>query len=310
MEVLKFLESIRTPFGDTFFSLVTHLGEETIFIVVGLLFFWCLDKKKGYFILSVGFLGTVLNQFLKLWFRIPRPWVRDPEFTIVESARAEATGYSFPSGHTQSTVGVFGGIARIQKQLWIRIVCIAICVLVPISRMYLGVHTPADVGVSILVALVLIFVLYPIVNKVMESPKSMRIYLMVLTLLSLIYLAFVLLYHFPADVDAENLTSGIKNAYKILGCVLGLVVAYELDERFVHFETKGIWWVQLLKLVPGFVILLAIKSGLKEPLYGLLDGNYLADAIRYFLITAFAAGIWPMTFKFWNSLDKKSKLDS
>ena len=50
MEVLKFLESIRTPFGDTFFSLVTHLGEETIFIVVGLLFFWCLDKKKGYFI--------------------------------------------------------------------------------------------------------------------------------------------------------------------------------------------------------------------------------------------------------------------
>ncbi len=310
MEVLKFLESIRTPFGDTFFSLVTHLGEETIFIVVGLLFFWCLDKKKGYFILSVGFLGTVTNQFLKLWFRIPRPWVRDPEFTIVESARAEATGYSFPSGHTQSTVGVFGGIARIQKQLWIRIVCIAICVLVPISRMYLGVHTPADVGVSILVALVLIFVLYPIVNKVMESPKSMRIYLMVLTLLSLIYLAFVLLYHFPADVDAENLTSGIKNAYKILGCVLGLVVAYELDERFVHFETKGVWWVQLLKMVPGLVLLLVIKSCLKAPLYALLNGNYLADAIRYFLITAFAAGIWPMTFKFWNSLDKKSKLDS
>lgn len=305
MEVLKFLESIRTPFGDTFFSLVTHLGEETIFIVVGLLFFWCIDKKKGYFILSVGFLGIVLNQFLKLWFRIPRPWVRDPEFTIVESARAEATGYSFPSGHTQSTVGVFGGIARVQKQLWIRIVCIAICVLVPISRMYLGVHTPADVGVSIIVALVLIFVLYPIVNKVMESPKRMSIYLSVLTLLSGVYLAFVLLYPFPADVDAENLIEGIKNAYKILGCVLGLFVAYGLDERFVHFETKGILWVQLLKLVPGFAILLAIKSGLKEPLYTLLNGNYLADAIRYFIITAFAAGIWPMTFAFWNKLDRR-----
>ena len=307
MEVLKFLESIRTPFGDTFFSLVTHLGEETIFIVVGLLFFWCLDKKKGYFLLSVGFLGTVINQFLKLWFRIPRPWVRDPEFTIVESARAEATGYSFPSGHTQSTIGVFGGIARVQKQLWIRIVCIAVCVLVSVSRMYLGVHTPADVGVSIIVALVLIFVLYPTINKVMETPKSMRIYLVVLTLLSGIYLAFVLLYPFPADVDMENVTGGIKNAYKILGCVLGLFVAYELDERFVHFETKGVWWVQILKLVPGFVILLAIKSGLKQPLYALLNGNYLADAIRYFLITAFAAGVWPMTFKFFNTLDKKSK---
>lgn len=307
MEVLKFLEGIRTPFGDAFFSAVTRIGGETIFIVVGLLFFWCVDKKKGYFILSVGFLGTVMNQFLKLWFRIPRPWVRDPDFTIVESARAEATGYSFPSGHTQNAVGVYGSIARVQKQTWLRIVCIVICILVPVSRMYLGVHTPADVGVSVVVALVLIFVLYPIVEFVTESPKRMRIYLITFTLLACAYLSFVLLYPFPADVDAENLTEGIKNAYKILGCVLGLFVAYELDERFVHFETKGTWWVQLLKLVPGFVILLAIKSGLKQPLYTLLDGNYLADAIRYFLITGFAAGIWPMTFALWNGLDKRNK---
>ncbi len=307
MEFLRFLEGIRTPVGDAFFSLITHLGEETIFIVVGLLFFWCIDKKKGYFILSVGFLGTVFNQFLKLLFRVPRPWVKDPDFTIVESARAEATGYSFPSGHTQSTVGVFGGIARVQKQWWIRILCIVICMLVPLSRMYLGVHTPADVGVSIAVALVLILVLYPIVTKVTESPKRMRIYLLVLTLIAGAYLAFVLLYPFPADVDPHNLTSGVKNAYKIFGCVLGLWVAYELDERFVHFETGGCLWVQVLKLVPGFVLLLAIKSGLKEPLYALLNGNYLADGIRYFVITAFAAGIWPMTFAGWNKLDKKNK---
>ncbi len=307
MDFLRFLEGIRTPVGDAFFSLITHLGEETIFIVVGLLFFWCMDKKKGYYILSVGFLGIVANQFLKLWFRIPRPWVKDPDFTIVESARAEATGYSFPSGHTQSTVGVFGGIARVQKQWWIRILCIAVCMLVPLSRMYLGVHTPADVGVSIVVALVLIFVLYPIVQKVMEAPKGMRIYLLVLTLIVGVYLAFVLLYSFPADVDADNLTSGIKNAYKILGCVLGLWFAYEMDERFVHFETKGSWWVQLLKLAPGLLLLLAIKSGLKAPLYALLDGNYLADAIRYFIITAFAAGVWPITFAWWKKLDKQKR---
>ena len=145
MAFLRFLEGIRTPIGNVFFSTVTHLGEETIFILVGLLFFWCISKKQGYFILSVGFLGTVMNQFLKLVFRIPRPWVRDPEFTIVESARAEATGYSFPSGHTQSSVGVFGSIARITGNKVLRILCIAACVLVPLSRLYLGVHTPADV---------------------------------------------------------------------------------------------------------------------------------------------------------------------
>ena len=40
MEFLRLLESIRTPFGDTFFSVVTHLGEETFFIIAGLLLFW------------------------------------------------------------------------------------------------------------------------------------------------------------------------------------------------------------------------------------------------------------------------------
>ncbi|MBQ7832480.1 MAG: phosphatase PAP2 family protein [Lachnospiraceae bacterium] len=281
------------------------MGEETIFILVGLLFFWCIDKKKGYFLLSVGFVGTVINQFLKLWFRIPRPWVKDPNFTIVESARAEATGYSFPSGHTQTSVGMYGGIARVCKNIWVRIPCILFCILVPLSRMYLGVHTPADVGVSVAVALVLIFVLYPIVNKVLEKPKYMRIYLAVLIALAAAFLAFVLLYPFPADIDMHNYESGIKNAYKILGCILGLWVSFEIDEHYTHFETKGSWWVQILKLVPGLLVLLAIKSGLKAPLYALCGGSYIADGIRYFLITAVAGGVWPMTFKLWSKLDKK-----
>ena len=304
MEFLRFLENLRTPLGDTFFSLITHLGEETLFIIVGLLFFWCINKKQGYYILSVGFLGTVINQFLKLLFRIPRPWVQDPDFTIVESARAEATGYSFPSGHTQSAVGVFGSIARVSKQRLTRILCIAACLLVPLSRMYLGVHTPLDVGVSLIIAIVFIFVLYPAVEWALKEPRNMRIYLAVMTMLSLFFLLFVLLYNFPADIDPDNYASGVKNAYKILGCVLGLWLAFEIDVRYIHFDTKGTWWVQVLKLVIGLIPLLAIKSGLKAPLYSLCNGNYAADGIRYFLITAFAGGIWPMTFRFFRKLEK------
>lgn len=302
MDFLRFLESIRTPMGEAFFSAVTHLGEETIFIVIGLLFFWCIDKKKGYFILTVGFTGTVLNQFLKLWFRVPRPWVKDPNFTIVESARAEATGYSFPSGHTQMAVGMYGAVARTCKSIWLRIICVLICILVPLSRMYLGVHTPADVAVSIVVALVLIIGVYPVLNKATEKPKYMRVYFAVMVALTAAFLAFVLWYPFPADIDTHNYEEGVKNAYKMLGCIFGLWIAYEMDLRYTHFDTKGVCWVQLMKLVPGLLILLAIKSGLKEPLYALLKGNYLADGIRYFLLTAVAGGVWPMTFKFWNKL--------
>lgn len=304
MEFLRFLEGLRTPIGDAFFSAVTHLGEETIFILVGLLFFWCVNKKQGYFILSVGFMGTVINQFLKLTFRIPRPWVRDPEFTIVESARAEATGYSFPSGHTQSSIGVFGSIARITKNKLLRGLCIAACILVPLSRMYLGVHTPADVIVSTIVAIILIFVLYPVINKIYDSPKGMRLFLLSMTILSGLFLIYVLVYPFPADIDPHNLESGIKNAYKILGCILGLWVSYEIDQKYIHFETSGVWWSQILKLVLGLIPLLGIKALLKSPLYALFDGNYIADCVRYFLMVLFAGSVWPLTFSFWKKLGK------
>lgn len=305
MELLYWLENLRTPLGDAFFSFITHFGEETLFIVAGLLFFWCIDKLEGYYLLAVGLGGTVINQFLKLCFRIPRPWVLDPDFTIVESARAEATGYSFPSGHTQSSVGIFGSVAHWHRQTWLRILCIALCVLVPLSRLYLGVHTPYDVGASVLVALVLLFGLYPLIQKGTENPKIMHLLWAGMSLLSLVYLLFTQCYPFPADVDAANLASGIKNAYTMLGCILGIWLSYEMDRRYIHFDTKAVWWAQLLKLIPGFVLLLGIKAGLKAPLYALFNGSYAADAVRYFLMVVFAGCIWPLTFRFFSKLGNK-----
>ena len=165
MSFLYFLESIRNPFLDLLFSFITLFGEETIFMAVGMIVFWCVDKFKGYYILCIGFFGTVINQFLKIVCRVPRPWVKDPNFTIVESAREAASGYSFPSGHTQTSIGLFGGIARITINKALRIAMIVLSCLVALSRMYLGVHTPADVLVSAAIAIILIFVAYPVFKK-------------------------------------------------------------------------------------------------------------------------------------------------
>ena len=304
MELLYVLEGLRTPVGDAFFSLITHLGEETLFIVAGLLVFWCIDKWEGYYLLSVGLTGTVINQFLKLWFRVPRPWVKDPNFTIVESARAEATGYSFPSGHTQSSVGVFGSAARWHRQKTVRLVCILLCVLVPLSRMYLGVHTPADVGVSVIVALALVFGLYPVIRKAADSPRTMRTLLACMVALAAGYLAFISLYPFPADVDVSNLSHGTKNAYTMLGCMLGVWAVYEVDSRWTKFDTEAPLPGQICKLALGLGLLLAIKIGAKAPLQALFANDYLADGLRYFLMVVFAGCVWPRTFPLWKKIGK------
>ena len=305
MELLYALESIRTPFLDKLMGLVTNLGGEAVFIVAAIVVFWCLSKSCGYDMMTVGFAGTIINQFLKLWFRIPRPWVKDPNFTIVESARAEATGYSFPSGHTQNAFAVFGAPARFFKNTALRIVFILLIALTAFSRMYVGVHTPLDVGVSLIVGTILVFVIYPFFRDMDKSPKKVYIIFGIFIVLAAAFVAFVELYDFPADIDAENYASGLKNAYMILFCAIGLMLTFFIDTKYVRFHTQAVWWAQIIKVVVGLAILLALKSVLKAPLLALFGGHSIAHGVRYFIVILFAGIVWPMTFKFFAKLGKK-----
>ena len=159
MQLLYALENLRFPTMDKFMLLFTQLGEETAFLIAAMIVFWCVDKKKGYYVMAVGFVGTLLNQLLKLSFRIPRPWVRDPAFTVVDGAVEAAAGFSFPSGHSTSAVGTFGAIGYVSLRPAVKWVCYGVCVLVPFSRLYLGVHTPWDVvcGAALAVMMHILF---------------------------------------------------------------------------------------------------------------------------------------------------------
>lgn len=302
MDFLYMLEKIRVPGLNEFMLAVTTLGDETAFLVVALVLFWCVDKYIGYYTLSVGFVGTIANQFLKLLFRIPRPWVLDSNFTILEQGRAAATGYSFPSGHTQSAFGTFGCIAYTAKRKSIRIAAIIIPILVAFSRMYIGVHTPLDVGVSVLIAIVLIFALRPVVLS--NQHKHMPLLFTGMVLLAFCYLCFVEFYRFPADMDIDNYKHGVENAYTLLGALLGMVLVYIVDEKWLNFSTKAIWWAQILKVVLGLIAVLIVKSGTKE-LLNLLFGESVGRMIRYFLTVVTAGILWPLSFKWFSRFGVK-----
>lgn len=297
MELLYLLESIRNPVLDAIVALITHLGGETVFIVIALIFYWCIDKKRGYYILSVCFIGTLINQFLKLMFRIPRPWVKDPDFTIVESARAEATGYSFPSGHTQNVTGYLGGIARTSKRKVVQIVSVVLIILTAFSRMYLGVHTPLDVGVSLVIGAVLLFALHPIYKKA-DDPKFLYGLMAGLLVVSIIYTAFVENHAWPSDIDPDNLASGIKNGWTLTGCSAAMLIACIIDTKKINFQTKAPLLGQIIKIAVGLGIALLLKSVLKAPLEAIFNGAGIARALRYFIMVIFAAVVWPLCFPF------------
>ena len=254
MNLLYALESVRTPFWDAVFSAVTHLGEETVFMVAAILIFWCVSKQEGYYLLLMGFFGTVVNQFLKLLFRIPRPWVR-----------------------------------------W---ACVAVLLLVSFSRLYLGVHTPLDVGVSFAVAGVMVLTLYPLIRQADRKPSLMAGLIAGMLLVGIAYLVFAYVYPFPADVDAANLAHGQENGWKLLGATVGFGIAWWLDRRYIHFDTRAVWWVQLLKVVLGLALLMGIRAGLKGPLLALFGSAGVAGAVRYGIMVLFAGAVWPAAFRY------------
>ena len=303
MDFLYFLEDLRTPLLDSIVSALTHLGGETVFLVAALVVFWCVDKRQGYYLMSVGFMGTLVNQFLKITCRIPRPWVRDPNFTIVEAAREEATGYSFPSGHSTSSVGTFGVLATEGKRLWLRLIAVALCFLIPLTRLYLGVHTPADVLVGGAISLFFIIVLRPVVYR--EDGKHMPTLLAVMLVLSAAFVAYMELFPFPADVDAANLASALKNSYTLLGALAGMLVVYKADKK-LDFTTEAPFSAQVLKVLLGLVLVLAVKEGLKLPLDLILKGHMAGRAIRYCAVVITAGILWPLAFPWLCNLGKKA----
>ena len=161
MGFLRLLAAGRTAVLDGFFSGLTYFGSELAFMAAALLMFWCIDKRQGYYVFLVGAFGTICNQFLKLAFRIPRPWVLDPEFQIVEAARADATGYSFPSGHvTAAMAGVTALVLTGKKPA--RYWAFLFVPVMGFARNYLMAHYPSDVLGAMIVGLVAATIAYAI----------------------------------------------------------------------------------------------------------------------------------------------------
>ena len=117
-------------------------------------------------------------------------------------------------------------------------------------------------------------------------------------LVGIAYLVFAYVYPFPADVDAANLAHGQENGWKLLGATVGFGIAWWLDRRYIHFDTRAVWWVQLLKVVLGLALLMGIRAGLKGPLLALFGSAGVAGAVRYGIMVLFAGAVWPATFRY------------
>lgn len=149
---LQSLRSITHQVFNSLFLFTTTFGED--FIIMSLIsgIYWCVRKQSALYLLFNFHLGNFINQAIKITVCAYRPWIRDSRITPVDSARPGASGYSFPSGHTAKAMAVWGGLAvhDFKRNKPLASILLLIILAVGFSRNYLGVHTPQDVLVSLI----------------------------------------------------------------------------------------------------------------------------------------------------------------
>lgn len=168
------IETIQNHISDKMtpiMHLFTFLGSTTWFgittIIAFLILFFGKQKSEAFLFVSTMAFSGIFNQILKMLYHRPRPTIQP---------LIEATGYSFPSGHSMASFTFYGLLAfffilKIRQPIArIGILLLATCtvLMVGVSRIYLGVHYPTDVAAGFTAGaatLVLFFIAYQATRK-------------------------------------------------------------------------------------------------------------------------------------------------
>lgn len=246
IEYLLWLQKIRESLGtgmEAFFNVVSLLGIAAV--AVGFIVYLCVSKRDGLFIITSFTLGTVLNNTIKNIVCCYRPWIRDQRIHPSSYAVKGATGYSFPSGHSQTGACVYGAVAwryRTKKVLkWLMIVLI---ILIPFSRNYLGVHTPQDVIVGTLEGLAMVYAAQKIFNHYETRERNVHRFMITGLIIDVILILFTVFKPYPMNYENGKLVVDPivmqADALQAYGFLAGFLIGDDLEHQFVNFSTDSI----------------------------------------------------------------------
>jgi len=274
LEIVRWIQSFRNPVFDWFFYIITQLGDQYVFILLAVIIYWTIDKKFAHKFVFTFMVSAIVNSGIKEVFKRTRPYYYPG---IQSETHWNTTGYAFPSGHAQAA-GVIGYTALYSAKKtgykWMKYVGIALLILVPLSRVYLGQHFLSDVIVGTVFAFIIAHYTFKLVDKMGDDE---HIYTLMLAPLFIILMFFV-----------KN-----HDLYIAAGGFVGFAAGYYLEKRFVSYQVKEVIWIQIVKVIFGLIIALVIKEGLKF----VFPDTLLFDFFRYLLIGVWAALGAPYVFK-------------
>ena len=153
IQILDWIQGIRTPVADMFWVFVTYLGDKgLIWILLTIILLLIPKTRKSGLILTAAICVDVIvcNGILKNVFARIRPFDVNHSISLLI---AKPKDFSFPSGHTAiSFTSASALFFAKEKRLWKPVFVLAI--LISFSRLYLYVHYPTDILGGIVIGII------------------------------------------------------------------------------------------------------------------------------------------------------------
>ncbi|MCF7824552.1 MAG: phosphatase PAP2 family protein [Candidatus Marinimicrobia bacterium] len=284
---MEWVLSIRAEWLTPIMKIFTFLGDEEFFLLFLPLAYWLWRKDimgRAGMVLLFTF---VLNALIKGVFQIPRP--------ESISHLVQADDWSFPSGHSQAAMVLWGWLAWELKEKRGTIVAAILIAGVGFSRIYLGVHYPSDVLGGFLLGLATI----AIYGWLLKLRPTGWLYLGPTRQSVIIFVLLMGLFMITGELSEVAIKGG--------GAFIGFVVGYLHEKKYLSCSFKPGMGLILSKLVTGIIGILILWIGLKQVFVSIGYTTNMAMFIRYTLIGAWISYGAPFLFCHlgWNVENRK-----
>ena len=285
---LVWLQGWRSGGLDVFMSGMSWLGREYFYLLLFPFLYWCISKQWGTLAalaLSASLYG---GEYIKWLYKLPRP----PSPPVVRLWLESSPG--FVSTHAAPAAGVWGTLAWQVRQRWFTVLALALAFLIGVSRLYLGVHYPADVIGGWLVGLIMMVVVVKGLPRLAPRLQGWSVRTQVGGVL---VLALILLLIFPSNWEGQRpAQAGVLNVAVLTGFLWVLI----WDTRQLHFQAEGAWSRRLLRFLLGMILVLTAYIGLNLLFQPFSQGSYLLGQslrfVRYAMVGFIVPGLAPWLF--------------
>lgn len=232
--LLHALESLRTPVLDTFILAVSEIGHGYWLLAAGALLLWFGSPRIAHRVFFAVLSADILCDALKHVCRTPRPWLLDPALLPQPDAASSAGLWSFPSGHAADFAAfalTLAACAPPGHRRGALAGAVLLSLLMAFSRLYLGVHTLADVLAGLAIAVLVAVAAARFAPAIESSPRARH----AATAFALIACAALwIAFHAippPPDIPPFRFANSL---YRAIYALLALIPSVAIERSFIR----------------------------------------------------------------------------